>query len=263
MTLQSRVHHEGSTRWIHSTQELNILNDSQLQLRHIIPVLVIHVLTEQRDGILSFIWIKLGHIQIIHKVDQAHASRGTIVSSSLLLERGFKHRPEATTISVVVEVHSERHEVFAEASQFAVDHGGLASTSKPDQQSRISELNMQIEEEGYRLSLASGYSHRVHRYARFVHDLWHYLRPWGELTGGLVHKKVIDHPLCWQFHSSPFRFPPVAEIFSHVYSVCDCETSPEGPYCSEDKVCFNDGSLVRHVFGNILTGQQTVQDPCQ
>ena len=50
MALETRVDDETAARGVHRTHKLAVLNNAQLQLRKVIPVLVLKVLSQQADS---------------------------------------------------------------------------------------------------------------------------------------------------------------------------------------------------------------------
>jgi hypothetical protein len=88
-TLESGVDDEGSSSGVHSSDVLGVKDFLHVKLLFIVPTGVIKGLTDQRNGSLGFIRIQLGHVQIIHEVDELTLGRSN-TSSSLLLKLGLQ-----------------------------------------------------------------------------------------------------------------------------------------------------------------------------
>mmetsp|Transcript_8831 Transcript_8831/g.21457 ORF Transcript_8831/g.21457 Transcript_8831/m.21457 type:complete len:222 (-) Transcript_8831:4646-5311(-) len=146
--LEAGVDDKGAAGGVHGAHKLNVLDDAELQLCHVIPVLIVHVLAKQRDGVLRLVGIQLGHVEVIHEVDEAEVAGGAKVAPRLLLEGRLENGAEAGAVSVVVEVCGEGHVVFGERAQLAIDHGRLAGTREAHEERRVSELDEKVKEEG-------------------------------------------------------------------------------------------------------------------
>mmetsp|Transcript_46139 Transcript_46139/g.74316 ORF Transcript_46139/g.74316 Transcript_46139/m.74316 type:complete len:200 (-) Transcript_46139:494-1093(-) len=174
MALKARIDNKGATCGVHGRKKLDILNDAQLQLRHIIPMLIIHVLSEKRNGELCLVGIQLRHIQIVDEVQQSQRARWSIVLASLLLQGALQHASESTSISVEVEIHHQGHELFGERAKFAHNHCSLAGTGQTNEQRRVSQFHKGIKEEGDGHSFARWHSDSIHRRGRVVIDHGHH-----------------------------------------------------------------------------------------
>lgn len=84
MTLETRVDNERTSSRVHGSNVHRALNFLDGQLRSVIPMLVILVLTNQSNGALSIVLIKGGHVEIINEVEELElADRSEDLTSSL------------------------------------------------------------------------------------------------------------------------------------------------------------------------------------
>jgi hypothetical protein len=70
VSLESWVDVERTGGWVHAAHLQGVLDFSSLHGSKIVPMFIIDDLSEQRDGVLGVILIKLLHVQIIDEVDQ-------------------------------------------------------------------------------------------------------------------------------------------------------------------------------------------------
>lgn len=90
-SLQTGVDEEGTGSWVHCCDVLSVLNVSESPLgAAFVPMLVVFVLTEQGNSILSLIGVKLGHVQIIDELKELVLAEGGIGLTRLLFEHGFE-----------------------------------------------------------------------------------------------------------------------------------------------------------------------------
>mmetsp|Transcript_31209 Transcript_31209/g.79124 ORF Transcript_31209/g.79124 Transcript_31209/m.79124 type:complete len:1071 (+) Transcript_31209:5803-9015(+) len=260
MALETRVDDKGAAGGVHGAHKLHVLDDAKLQLGHVVPVLVVHVLPEQRDGVLGLVGVELRHVEVVDKVDQAEVAGGAKVAPRLLLEGRLEDGAEARAVRVVVEVCGEGHVVLGEGAQLAVDHGRLAGAREADEERGVAELDEEVEEEGDGLGLAGGDRHRVHGRGRVVRDGGDHLGPRRELERGLVDKEVKDGPLGRHLDLGPLLLPPRAVVLAHVHAVGDGEARAKGPHACKHKVGLEDDLLVGEALGQVLWGVEAVED---
>ena len=91
MSLEPRVDGEGSGRGVHARHVLSLGDFLQRQLRTIIPMVVVQVLSDQSVRLYGEVLVNLGHVHVINEVDESSGARGSEVTPSLLLERLLKH----------------------------------------------------------------------------------------------------------------------------------------------------------------------------
>lgn len=58
---------------------------------HPSPMAPAQVLADQRDGHRRLVGVQLGHVEVVHKVDQLLGARGAVVDARLLLKRAFQN----------------------------------------------------------------------------------------------------------------------------------------------------------------------------
>lgn len=90
VTLVSGVHGERTRGGVHGRQHLRV-NDVLLgKFRDVVPMPVVRMLSQQRDGGLRVIGIQLRHIEIIDEINHLQFSRGTELLSCLFFQRLFQ-----------------------------------------------------------------------------------------------------------------------------------------------------------------------------
>lgn len=89
--LETGVDEERTGSWVHSSNVLSVLDISKSPLgATFVPMLVILVLTEERNSVLGFIWIKLGHVQVINELEELELAERGVCLTSLLFEHRLK-----------------------------------------------------------------------------------------------------------------------------------------------------------------------------
>jgi hypothetical protein len=97
-------------------------------------VLIVLVLSQQGNSSLGVVGIKLGHVQVINKVDELELAYRSIGPTCLLLERLLQNGLEESRVSVVVEVHDLVNVLVSgsgEVVQKTLGDLGLTATSIP------------------------------------------------------------------------------------------------------------------------------------
>ena len=84
--LQARVHEERTGGGIHAGEVLRVDDVLEGHLAPVVPMLVVGVLPQKRDGRLRVIRIQLGHVNIVDKVDQLGLSWRRIGFTGSLLK---------------------------------------------------------------------------------------------------------------------------------------------------------------------------------
>lgn len=106
VTLKARVDMERTGGGVHASSVQSVLDVLQGKLGAIIPVLVVLVLSQERDGSLGVVGIEGRHVQIIDKVDQLVLADWGISATGLLLELLLEHILQKHGVSVEVKVHN-------------------------------------------------------------------------------------------------------------------------------------------------------------
>lgn len=86
MTLETGVYLEGTGSGVHASCVQGVLDVLECKLGTIIPVVVVLVLSQERDGSLGVVGIESGHVQVIDEVDQLEFTNGGIGTTGFLLE---------------------------------------------------------------------------------------------------------------------------------------------------------------------------------
>jgi len=94
MTLETRVHEEGTSSRVHGTNVKGILDILKSKLIAIIPMLIILVLSDKSNGSLSVVSIESRHVKIINEIDELiftnRSVSFTCLFLKLLLKNGLK-----------------------------------------------------------------------------------------------------------------------------------------------------------------------------
>ena len=85
----SGVNIERTSTRVHGCEQLGVYNVLECKFSNIVPVLIVCMLSQQGDGTLSVIYIKLGHVQIIYEVDKFLFAGWTKLLTSDLLQELF------------------------------------------------------------------------------------------------------------------------------------------------------------------------------
>ena len=70
MSLVSGIDEEGASGVVHGSQVLAFRNEFEAPIGSIVPMLVVSMLAEQFDGILSIVLVELLHIEIVDEDDK-------------------------------------------------------------------------------------------------------------------------------------------------------------------------------------------------
>ena len=105
MSLKSGVNDEGTGSGVHASSVLSVLDVLQSEFASVIPMLVVLVLSYERDSSLGVVGIKLWHIKIVNEVDQLVLAYWSICSTCLLFKRLFENGLKKHRVSVVVKVN--------------------------------------------------------------------------------------------------------------------------------------------------------------
>ena len=76
---------EATSRGVHARHILTLVDLFQRQFSPIVPMTVIHVLSDQRMRLHCTVCVDLWHVHVVHKVDQFLVARWTKVTTCLLL----------------------------------------------------------------------------------------------------------------------------------------------------------------------------------
>ena len=91
VSLKAGVDLERTSSGVHAGSIQGVFNVLEGQLGLIIPMIVVLMLSQERDGSLSVVGIKRGHVKIVDEIDQLEFADGGIRATSFLLELGLEH----------------------------------------------------------------------------------------------------------------------------------------------------------------------------
>ena len=133
MSLETRIDSEGSGELVHRANHESTLNLEELDtLGQVIPMVVVLDLSQQRNGTLRVVRIKLRHVQIVNEVDESVLADGTVSGTTLLLELSHQIQTKSSRISVVIHVDDLAQVIVSLLDEFlekTLDHLGLTATS--------------------------------------------------------------------------------------------------------------------------------------
>jgi len=75
-------------------------------------VVEVNRLADEGDGRLCVVRVALGHVEVIHELNQGHVASNGLECLALLLQRGLQLGLQAHTVGLVVEVDRLEVEVF-------------------------------------------------------------------------------------------------------------------------------------------------------
>ena len=104
MPLQSWIDNERTSSWVHSSDQLSVLDVLERKFVLVIPVLVVSVLSQQSDGILGVVRVSGWHVHVVHEVDQFVLAQRSVRSTCFLLQVLLQVQLQQVCVSVVVEV---------------------------------------------------------------------------------------------------------------------------------------------------------------
>ena len=136
MSLQSWVHDEGTSSWVHGGAKLGVLDILQGELALVVPMLVVSVLSQESDSVLGVVWIPSWHVQVINEIDELSSTLWSIQSTSLLLEVLLEDHLSQVGIRIEVEVDDlmlVSIRLGADIGQETLDDLGLTTSSLSNQ----------------------------------------------------------------------------------------------------------------------------------
>jgi hypothetical protein len=131
-TLEARVDDERSSSSVHGGDVLSVGDLLHDELLLIVPMAVIEMLSNESDSSLGFIRVKLGHVQVIDKVDQFYFTRRSESSTTFLLELRLKHSLEQSRVGEEIKVNCLRFIVLRGSSELVeetIDNLSLTTSS--------------------------------------------------------------------------------------------------------------------------------------
>ena len=129
MSLQTRVDCEAARSGVHARHVLAVVDLLQAELLSVVPMLIVHVLSEERVRLHGTVRVHFGHVHIVDEVDEALGARRTVVAARFLLQRLLQDALKHFRGRVEVERHVDDQPVFGELVHSVVDEHRLAGTS--------------------------------------------------------------------------------------------------------------------------------------
>ena len=106
MSLETWIDEEGTSSWVHGSDQLGVLDILKGKLALIIPMLVVSVLSEKSNGTLGVIRITHGHVHVIDEVDELILTNWSECLTSFLFKQLLQVHLKQVSISIEVEVHN-------------------------------------------------------------------------------------------------------------------------------------------------------------
>lgn len=136
VSLKTGVDVERTGSGVHASGVEGVFDVFKTELVAIIPVLVILVLSQERDGSLSVVRIKSGHVEIINEIDELELANWGISSTCLFLKLLLKDILEEHRVRVEIEI-DDLHDVLISCSGEVVEEThsdlGLSAASVTDE----------------------------------------------------------------------------------------------------------------------------------
>jgi len=150
MSLETWVNDERTSGWVHSCNQLGVLDILKGKLALIIPMLIISMLSEESNSILGVIWISGWHVHIINEVNKLVFTNWGESLTSFLFKLLFHHHLEKICISVEVEI-DDLLQVLITSSykliQKTLDDLSFTATSETNQNWAVIDLDKLFHQE--------------------------------------------------------------------------------------------------------------------
>jgi hypothetical protein len=163
-TLETGVHEERTGGGVHSADVHGVLDVLEGKLGAIKPMLVVFVLTEERNGRLSVVLVEHGHVEIINELEHLVLAEGGVGATSLLLKLGLELLLEESRVGVEVKVDNLLEVVISSRGHFVeetLNNLGLTATGISNEERRVVDRDVFLHKELGGNSVRSGHSERA------------------------------------------------------------------------------------------------------
>lgn len=144
MPLESCVHDERTSSWVHSCNQLSVFDIFKSKLTLVIPMLVVSMLSQESNGILRVIRISCWHVHVINKVEKLEFTNWGEGLTSFLLKLLLKIHLEEIGVSVEIEIDDLLQVFISLSDEFVektLDDLGLTTSCKSNQDWAMVDLN--------------------------------------------------------------------------------------------------------------------------
>mmetsp|Transcript_31715 Transcript_31715/g.90095 ORF Transcript_31715/g.90095 Transcript_31715/m.90095 type:complete len:624 (+) Transcript_31715:5424-7295(+) len=254
--LQARVDDEASGRGVHAGDVLRVVDVLLNELRAVKPVAPAQVLADERDGHGGLVEIQLGHVQVVHEVDERLGAGWAKVDAGLLLQRALQDALEGDDVREVVEGDGQAHLLLPKLRQLALHQLGLTHPGTAHEHDGLLQVDHEVQEEAQRGGLRRGHKHSGHGRVTVVLHVRHQLGPRLELASLGVDKVVVHCALARELDGGPRLLEPLVEVALIVYAVLLAHAAAKGPHHGEDEVQLK--QLLRRLVVEVLWLEQTL-----
>ena len=228
--LQTGVDGERARGGVHARHVLRVVDHLRRELLAVEPVAPAEMLPDLRDGHGGVVRVQLGHVQVIHEVDELILPRRAVVHTRLLLQLALQDLLERKHVREVVEVDVQAHDALGLRGELALDERRLPGARGPDEHDGRAQLQHHVQEVRERRRLRRRDEQRAHRGdLRVELHLRHQVRPRRKLARLGVDVVVKHGALARKLHRAPRALPPLIEILPVVDAVLGREAAAERP----------------------------------
>lgn len=151
MSLKTWVNDEGTSRWVHGSNQLGVFDVHERELVLVIPMLIVPMLSKESNSSLGVIGIGTWHVEIINEVDEFLRASWSEQSTSLLLKLLLQDQLQQVCGCVEVEVYNLLDVVavwgVADFVKETLNDLGLTESSKSCQHWAVVDLNHVLHDE--------------------------------------------------------------------------------------------------------------------
>mmetsp|Transcript_24996 Transcript_24996/g.41822 ORF Transcript_24996/g.41822 Transcript_24996/m.41822 type:complete len:211 (+) Transcript_24996:4817-5449(+) len=130
--LQPRVDEEGPRRGVHARDVLRVVDVLLGELGAVKPVAPPEMLPDKRDGHGGVVRVQLGHVHVVHEVDELVLPGRAVVDPGLLLQLRLHYLLEGDDVGEVVERDGQGHQALTHVAKLAFNELCLAGPGQPD-----------------------------------------------------------------------------------------------------------------------------------
>jgi hypothetical protein len=165
MSGKTDINKEGSGLGVHASNKHDVGNSLlDGEISSIIVGVIVNELSDEGNGLLGEIFINLGHVQIINKVNKSLSSGRTVKSTSSLINVRFNNNLKTHGVSVRVEINlSSEDGIGINILEVILHNGSLTSTGGTNIKDTLLGFGTDLEEQLLSGSLRSSNNKRGER----------------------------------------------------------------------------------------------------
>ena len=251
MSLETWIDEEGTSSWVHGSDQLGVLDILKGKLALIIPMLIVSVLSEKSNGTLGVIRITHWHVHVIHEVDELVLTNWSECLTSFLFKQLLQVHLKQVSISIEVEVYNLLEIITigttGQLVQKTFDNLSLTTSCKTYKDWAVVDLDELFHQVrgGDRVDGWDGIGRDRFSGINGTDDIGGgHLVPVIEFTVFNVNIVIEDCSLTWEFDDLPFFFPPVGEFFLEIFTFLLNVTTTDAPDTGEHEDVFKTFNLV-------------------